>query len=169
MHGAGNFVTCDLEKNLSESLRLMLMLGETNFLQVSQLRRGLEAETARLAASRILPSQLAQLEALVEQMREEPDPLKASRYDQEFHRMLCEAAGNRLIRAMFSAMLTTVNAFISTMYTRIVSEEEPRRMLHDAHQEVVDALRERDEGAAIRAIWHHFDIVNAAIEQEEQA
>lgn len=169
VHGAGNFVTCDLEKNLSESLRLMLMLGETNFLQVSQLRRGLEAETARLAASRILPSQLAQLEALVQQMREEPDPLKASRYDQEFHRLLCEAAGNRLIRAMFSAMLTTVNAFISTMYTRIVSEEEPRRMLHDAHQEVVDALRERDEGAAIRAIWHHFDIVNAAIEQEEQA
>ena len=34
----------------------MLMLGETNFLQVSQLRRGLEAETARLAASRILPA-----------------------------------------------------------------------------------------------------------------
>lgn len=168
VHGAGNFVTCDLEKNLSESLRLMLMLGETNFLQVSQLRRGLEAETARLAASRILPSQLTQLENLVQEMREEPDPRKASQYDQEFHRLLCDAAGNRLIRAMFSAMFSTVNAFITTMYTRIVSAEEPRHRLHEAHQQIVEALRAHDEDQAIRAIWHHFEIVNAAIEQEER-
>ena len=167
VHGAGNYVSCDLEKNLSESLRMMLMLGETNFLQVSQLRRGLEAETARLAASHILPSQLAQLDNLVQQMREEPDAAKASKYDREFHRLLCEAAGNRLIRSMFSAMYSTVSEFITTMYTRIVSQDEPRRMLHDAHQQVVDALRRKDEDGAIRAIWYHFEIVDAAIEQPE--
>ena len=51
--GAGNFVTCDIEQNLRESLRMMVLLGETNYLQISQLRRGLESENARLAAERI--------------------------------------------------------------------------------------------------------------------
>ena len=40
--GAGNFVTCDIEQNLRESLRMMVLLGETSYLQISQLRRGLE-------------------------------------------------------------------------------------------------------------------------------
>ena len=51
--GAGNFVTCDIEQNLRESLHMMVLLGETNVLQISQLRRGLESENARLAAGRI--------------------------------------------------------------------------------------------------------------------
>ena len=163
VQGAGNFVTCDLEKNLSESLRIMLQLGETNYLQVSQMRRGLESETARLAASHILPGQLTRLENLVQRMEEAHDPEQGSRYDQEFHILLCDAAGNRLLKAMFTGMLSTVNDFIATMYAHIMVEAAQGNALHAAHREIVDALRAHDETAAIRAIWRHFEIVNAAI------
>lgn len=168
VQGAGNYVTCNFEKNLSESFRMMLQLGETNYLQVSQLRRGLESETARLAATRILPGQIARLETLSQKMRQETDAVQASRYDQEFHNLLCEASGNKLIKSLFGAMLATVNDFISTMYVRIVTDEQQAEVLHCAHDGLVEALREHDADAAIRAIWSHFEVVDAAIPNREQ-
>ncbi len=164
--GAGNFVSCDLHKNLSESLRMMLVLGETNYLQISQLRRGLESETARLAAARILPKQAARLRELVRLMQEEPDPEQAAHYDQEFHSLLCEASGNRLIKALFGAMLSTVNDFISTMYVRIMADDQQAHALHAAHAQLVDALLRQDADGAIRAAWAHFEVVDASIQRE---
>ena len=165
VHGVGNFVSCDLEQNLSETLRMMLMMGETNYLQVSQLRRGIESETARLAASRILPRQISKLADLSHRIREEPNAEKGSLLDQEFHTLLCEAAGNKLIYALFMAMITTINNFISTMYGRIVLNEEQAEKLYSAHEELVNALSHHDEKNAIRAIQYHFEIVDAAIER----
>lgn len=165
--GAGNFVTCDIEQNLRESLRMMVLLGETNYLQISQLRRGLESENARLAAERIAPKQGARLRELAQLMREEPDPQKASRYDQEFHLLLCDASGNRLIKSLFAAMLSTINDFISTMYVRIVADPGQAEALHAAHQRLADALAARDGAAAALAMCSHFEVVDASIRREQ--
>ncbi len=165
VHGGGNFITCDLEQNLSETLRIMMMMGETNYLQVSQLRRGLESETARLAASRILPRQTAKLADLVNQMREEPDDEKGSLLDQKFHTLLCEVAGNKLIYALFMAMLSTINDFISIMYGRIVQDDTQAEQLYLAHEKLVDALSRNDEDDAVRAIQYHFEVVDASIKR----
>lgn len=83
--------------------------------------------------------------------------------DQQFHMLLCEASGNLLLRALFRAMLATVNRFIGTMYVRIVSAEDQAKQLHDAHLEIVQALTEGDENAAIQGIWRHFQVVEEAI------
>lgn len=163
VQGAGNYISCDLERNLGASFELMMLLGETNYLQVSQLRRGLESETARLAAGRILPRQLLTLETLTRKMCEEPDPVKGAQYDREFHKLLCEASGNKLIKSLFSAMMTTIDDFIGTMYRKIVSVDEQAKELHAAHEQIVAALRAQDEDGAIHAIWTHFEIVDASI------
>lgn len=165
--GAGNFVTCDIEQNLRESFHMMLLMGETTYIQISQLRRGLESETARLAAERLTPKQAARLRELVQLMRAEGDPQKASRYDQEFHLLLCEAAGNRLIKSLFSAMLSTFNDFISTMYVRIVEDPRQAGALHSAHQRLADALTARDGAAAGQAMRAHFEVVDASIWREK--
>ena len=166
--GAGNFVTCDIEQNLRESLRMMVLLGETNYLQISQLRRGLEGENARLAAERLTPKQAARLRELVRLMREEADAQKASAYDQEFHVLLCEASGNRLIKAFFGAMLSTINDFISTMYVRIVADPVQADALHSAHQGLAEALAARDGAAAAQAMNGHFEVVDASIRREQR-
>ena len=169
VHGAGNFLTCDLEQNLSASFRMMLLLGETNYLQVSQLRRGLESETARLAANRILPGQAARLMELAVKMRDESDAGKASLYDQEFHNLLCDASGNKLIRSVFGAIRATVNDFIGTVYVRIMEDKEQAVLLHDAHIQLANALTNHDELSAIRATFTHFEVVNASIQKYELA
>ena len=167
MQGAGNYVTRDIQQNMCESLRMMLLLGETNYLQICQLRCGLETENARLAAERILPKQVARLQELVCLMREETNPQKASAYDQEFHRLLCEASGNRLIKSLFGAMLSTFNDFISTMYQRIAEEPEQFEALHTAHEQLVDALAGHNADMAIQAIWRHFEVVEDSIRKSK--
>ena len=165
--GAGNFVTCDIEQNLRESFRMMVMLGETNFLQISQLRCGIETENARLAAERIQPKQAARLKELARLMREEPDAQKASRYDQEFHSLLCEASGNRLIKSLFSDMLSTFNDFISTMYARIMEDSRQAEALHSAHQRLAEALAAHVAEGAGEAMRIHFEVVDASIRREK--
>lgn len=165
--GAGNFVTCDIQQNMSESLRMMLLLGETNYLQICQLRCGLESENARLAAERILPRQLARLEALTGLMRTEENPLRASAYDQEFHLLLCEASGNRLIKSLFGAMLSNFNDFISIMYQQISEDPPLFEDLHSSHEALVRALAAHDGELAIQAVWKHFEVVESSIRQNQ--
>lgn len=165
--GAGNFVTCDIQQNMSESLRMMLLLGETNYLQISQLRCGLESENARLAAERIMPKQIARLQELVRLMREEENPQKATAYDQEFHILLCEASGNRLIKSIFGAMINTFNDFIHTMYLKIATDPEQFEALHTSHEKLVNALAAHDSDLAVQAVWRHFEVVEASIRQDK--
>jgi GntR family transcriptional repressor for pyruvate dehydrogenase complex len=166
VQGAGNFITCDFEKNFSESLRMMLMMGETNYLQISQLRRALDGETARLAAGRILPKQAARMKELVQKMREESDVETGAGYDQEFHSLLCEAAGNRLIKSFFGALYVTVNEFIRTMYARIAADDVQEEALMESHAQLAAALCRHDQDAAVRAVQAHYEIVDASILQE---
>ncbi len=163
VQGAGNFVSCDLEKNLSETFRMMLLLGETNYVQVNQLRRGLEGETARLAAQRVTPKQLARFEEIIAQMEEENDTVCAAKLDQQFHALLTETAGNKLIQALFTAMLATVNEFIATVHVRIFDSAHTGERLLAAHKGIVDALRAHDETAALHAIWKHAEIVDSVL------
>lgn len=165
VQGAGNFVSCNLENNLSESIRMMMLLGETNYMQISQLRRGMESEMVLLAAARITPKQTARLLELARQMKREENAEKASRLDQQYHNLLCEACGNKLIQAIYSAMVSTVDEFIGTMYVRIVADPEKRDRLLDAHEEIAEALQRREGPAAEQAMQKHFRVVDETIRQ----
>lgn len=165
VQGAGNFVSCDLENNLSESIRMMMLLGETNYLQISQLRRGMESEMVLLAAARITPKQAFRLLGLARQMKVEENAEKASLLDQQYHDLLCEACGNKLIQAIYGAMVSTVDEFIGTMYVRIVGDPEKRERLLGAHEEIAAALQRREGPAAEQAMRKHFEVVDEAIRQ----
>lgn len=164
--GAGNFVTCDFENNVGESLRMMLALGETNYLQISQLRCALETEAARLAAGRILPKQAARMQELARLMEEEKELDQGSKYDVEFHRILVEASGNHLIKSLFGAMMLTVDDFIRTMNRNISQDSEQFAKLHAVHGQLADALAAHDHIAAAQALMAQFEIVDHSIREK---
>ena len=140
-----------------------MLLGETNYLQISQLRCLLEIEAAKLAAARILPKQLARMQELALLMRTEGNSEKVYRYDLDFHRLLCEASGNHLILSFFSAMLRLFEDFITTMHRRIIQDSEQAEKLYLSHEHLVEALVAHDGDAAFRTVWDHFEIVDRSI------
>lgn len=148
--GAGNFVSCDIEKNLAESTQMMMLLGATDYRQVSELRQGLESQTVLLAAERVSPAQLSELEDIVWQLRDENDLEKSAALDKRLHYLIGEAAGNQLIMVILRAMSETVDSFISHMREKMMLDEGYRKRLQDTHQGIVLALQDRNGVEAAR-------------------
>lgn len=161
--GAGNFVSCDMERNLTQSTRMMMMMGELTYRQISELRQGLESEAAMLAAERITAKQVAELEALARAMGEEHDVEKSSVLDNRLHQLIGKAAGNPLIMVILRALSETISHFIHDMHRRIMADPVLGKRLHDTHQGLVLALRDHNKAEAARLMREHFRVVDDAI------
>ena len=161
--GAGNFVSCDIEKNLAESTQMMMLLGATDYRQVSELRQGLESEAVRLAAQRITQAQLNELEDLVWKLREEDDINRSTMLDKRLHLLIAEAAGNQLIMVILRAMSETIEGFISHIRERTMRDEVYRKRLQDSHQGIVLALQDHNAQEAVRMMREHFQVVDSAM------
>lgn len=161
--GAGNFVSCDIEKNLAESTQMMMLLGATDYRQVSELRQGLESEAVRLAAQRITPAQLSELEDLVWKLRDEEDISRSTVLDKRLHFLIAEAAGNQLIMVILRAMNETIEGFISHIRERTMRDESYRKRLQDSHQGIVLALQDHNALEAVRMMREHFQVVDSAM------
>ena len=161
--GAGNFVSCDIEKNLAESTQMMMLLGATDYRQVSELRQGLESQAVLLASERISPAQLSELEDIVWQLRDEDDLERSTMLDKRLHYLIGEAAGNPLIMVILRAMSETIDGFISHMREKMMKDEVYRKKLQDAHQGIVLALQDRNGTEAVRMMREHFQVVDSAM------
>ena len=161
--GAGNFVSCDIEKNLAESTQMMMLLGATDYRQVSELRQGLESQAVLLASERISPAQLSELEDIVWQLRDEDDLERSTMLDKRLHYLIGEAAGNPLIMAILRAMSETIDDFISHMREKMMEDEVYRKRLQDSHQGIVLALQDHNGAEAVRMMREHFQAVDSAM------
>ena len=161
--GAGNFVSCDIEKNLAESTQMMMLLGATDYRQVSELRQGLENQAVLLASERITPAQLSELEDIVWQLRDENDLARSTALDKRLHYLIGEAAGNPLIMVILRAMSETIDDFISHMREKMMEDEVYRKRLQDSHQGIVLALQDHNGAEAVRMMREHFQAVDSAL------
>ncbi|HIY17381.1 MAG TPA: FadR family transcriptional regulator [Candidatus Intestinimonas stercorigallinarum] len=161
--GAGNFVSCDIEKNLAESTQMMMLLGATDYRQVSELRQGLENQAVLLASERITPTQLSELEDIVWQLRDENDLARSTALDKRLHYLIGEAAGNPLIMVILRAMSETIDDFISHMREKMMEDEVYRKRLQDSHQGIVLALQDHNGAEAVRMMREHFQAVDSAM------
>lgn len=161
--GAGNFVSCDIEKNLAESVQMMMLLGATDYRQVSELRQGLESQAVLLASERINPAQLSELEDIVWQLRNEDDLERSTILDKRLHYLIGEAAGNPLIMVILRAMSETIDDFISHMRGQMMKDEVYRKQLQDSHQGIALALQDHNGAEAVRMMREHFQVVDNAM------
>ena len=66
--GAGNFISCNIQRNLKDSFDMLILLQQIDYHQLAELRAGLELQAALLAADRITNTQVDRLDSLVRQM-----------------------------------------------------------------------------------------------------
>ncbi len=117
--------------------------------EIYSMRSVLETAMVKLAIERVTKENLAELDALIEEMRraardEEPDTL--IELDLEFHRRLCELSGHRRLYEAWHRLASPIRLFLTMAIPKYLS-------LHDAaesHPPIVRALRRRDAEAAIK-------------------
>jgi DNA-binding GntR family transcriptional regulator len=114
-------------------------------LQLFELRGALEGLAARLAAAR--GADIAQLEHALERMR------RASRSgnsgeildaDRQFHLELCDLSGNPHLQQHARRVLLPLFAFVRMRVVATGQSTSPWNRGLDAHQRIVDLIRERE-------------------------
>jgi len=130
-------------------------------LEAFAVRAELESLAARLAVARVSDDDLAELDALIAEMRraaEAGDPHAEAIADAAFHGRIVELSGNSTLRRVWR----TLEPFSRT-YITIGVPGADRRQIAEHHAPVLAALRARDPDLVTAVLHDHFDDAAAGL------
>jgi DNA-binding FadR family transcriptional regulator len=126
--------------------------------RVIELRRGVEAEMAALAAQRRTAAQLARIKKAFNAIK------KAERAgrdgvdeDLAFHTEISQACGNPLYTSLLSYLSLYLQTAIAVTRANEAQREDFSKQVHDEHAAVVDAIARKDPDAARAAALRHME------------
>ncbi|WP_077613262.1 FadR/GntR family transcriptional regulator [Clostridium sp. Marseille-P2415] len=165
-HGAGNFLTGKFENNLVESLSMLFLLNQIDYNQISQLRRALEMEALMLAIDNITDEEIQILIHTVSQLETETEANNVV-LDKKLHYHIALASKNTLIVSILQALSEVVDKFIVDLRREILSQEDSRKVLMEAHNGMIQSLITRDKKLAYESINKHFGVIDEELKEKE--
>ena len=151
--GDGTFVTSLEPGLLLEGLGFAAdLMQDESLLELWEIRMLLEPAATAKAAERIGDDRLAELDAILEQMRQSTDEAVLVRHDARFHELVAQSAGNQTLASLLGSMSSR------TMRARIwhgVQEEGASAATVSQHAEILKALRARNPKLAYAAAVLH--------------
>jgi GntR family transcriptional repressor for pyruvate dehydrogenase complex len=157
--GAGNYLTGNFENNLVESMSMMFLLNQINYQQISQLRRGLEMQALILAIDNISKQEIIELKKIISQLEHQTEENNVI-LDKKLHYNIALASKNTLIIDILHALSEVIDQFIVDLRREILSSDDSKDILQEAHNEIVKSLITRDKKLAYEAINKHFCIID---------
>jgi DNA-binding GntR family transcriptional regulator len=141
---------------------IAVQLGEADILNTFEVMAGLEGMSGELAAERITPEELREIEAMHYEMKAAYTRHDLSTYyrlNAAIHRAFNAAARNPVLTATYNQ----VNARLQALRFRSNQDGEKWTRAMQEHDRMIDALQKRD-GAALRAelvahLGHKRDVV----------
>lgn len=126
-------------------------------MELMEVRKPLEVQSAALAARRRTPEELAAMKATVQAMRRQLDDLEAyADLDLQLHLLLAAATRNRMMEHLIRSIRESLRDTIVEGLRRRNTREELERV-QVLHQAVLQAIERGDDEEAARAMAQHFD------------
>jgi DNA-binding FadR family transcriptional regulator len=139
-------------------------------LRVTELRRGIEAEAAALAAQRRTRAQLADirraLAAIDAAAKEKRDGVDE---DLTFHMAISRATGNPLYPSLLEFISQFTRAAILVTRTNEARRDDFSTQVRNEHRALFDAISAQDAEAARQAAITHIDNAGARIQEADSA
>ena len=132
--GKGNFLVNMPQKSLGNVFSMMLLTGQSNYREVSRIRRILEQEAFVQAVRLKNPEVLKRLKAEIKEMQ---IPEKTAEHDRRFHQELIRAGENQLLVAVMESLSGLCEEEIAH-----VQKEAKNEDWCQIHEEIVNALEE---------------------------
>lgn len=124
-------------------------------LEVLKIRKSLEMLAIEDAVYNITEPDLEELEEIVgcqRDMLNHYDEYDFIEMDRKFHQKLYELSRNRTLQGL----LNNFNDIISFFGIRALQQKERKLTTMDEHQNILNAVRSRDAGAAVHAMEEHM-------------
>ena len=139
--------------DFSESLTLILEFEKASLREVLEAREALEPMLARLvvrhADDRLIESLQGTVEAILGNIDDHETFL---RENERFHALLAEGSGNIVLQVFAES----VKSIADGARAGVSYPAKRRKAVAQAHQRIVDALRAKDEDAAVDAVSIHL-------------
>lgn len=146
-------------------VRTAMAVTPRDLTQFTELRSALECHAARQAAEMATDVDVAELEALCDEMdRSDPAYEKAIGIDFAFHRKLIEITGNEL---MLNVM-TVLQQFVVEAMLQTTPRPRDRSVSRRLHRAILDGVRRGDGPAAEGAMREHMEVTRARLEAAAQ-
>ena len=127
--------------------------SEKDLLDILHVRRLLEREIAYLAAQKITQEECRQLKKiLADQSLEIGQGGLGDKQDLEFHRLLGQISGNKILAQMVTLIMTQSQAYLEFSYIR----KKYSTMVMD-HEEILTFFMEGDPDGVAQAMVKHID------------
>jgi Transcriptional regulators len=154
--GSGAFVrdwessSLHLDPEISKSLKSVLFIAE--------LRKGIEAEAAALAAERRTRKELVAIEKAYARVSETTRARgDSARADMGFHRAIADASHNPYYTAILDYLSQFLVQALRVSRGNEALREDFARQVESEHLDIVDAIRRKDSSAARLAAQVHMD------------
>ncbi|MBU5460789.1 FadR/GntR family transcriptional regulator [Anaerostipes sp. MSJ-23] len=164
--GAGNYVSCDFQGYLVDTLSMMFMLDQLDYDQINQIRLGLEMQAYALAVKYAGNDEILQMQEYVRRLDQSTDDDEKTMLDKKIHFAIAKASRNILILNILNALSEVMDIFISDMRREILQTEKRKGMLQEAHKQMVECLLKRDVVNGQKAMADHFDMIDKIIHKE---
>lgn len=136
-----------------------LQLQESSFVELHELRLGVEGNCAYYAALRRTEEDLENLHSLLDRMREEDDPDAFAGLDTDLHVAIARASHNRLLLHTVESIRRALRNVVVTGMSLMESDtdaEPPVVRLRAAHQRIVDPIEAGDAEEARARMDDHL-------------
>ncbi|MCI2062151.1 MAG: FadR family transcriptional regulator [Eubacteriaceae bacterium] len=165
--GAGNYVACNLEENITESLSIMFTLNKMDYMQLNDLRLALESEAFTLAVDNITDEEITAMKGYIEKLEENISEEENVQWDKKIHFALADASKNMMIQSILSSLSDVFDMFMLEMRKEVLKGPD-REHLQEAHRDIVACLAARDKKGGRDAIRRHFTYIRHALEATER-
>ncbi len=157
-HGSGNYLTGDMSKALSSMMKTMLFLEKFDKSEISDFRRLMEKSVCGL-----IIKNCEETDELVDRCKQiisgpfmsVDDEISA---DTEFHYTLIDAAGNRLIISVMTAINDLYRGWIDSVISS--ADTGLRKKFLQTHIDILKAIKNRDITECEKAIDCHYDVID---------
>lgn len=135
---------------------IVASITEKDLRDVLEVRRTLEIMAAQLACERIRPEQLEELERAgndFQKLKDTDDYTSLAEADVRFHDIIYGAAGNQ-------RLITILNNLREQMYRyrlEYLKDTGSHERLNNEHQQICEAIRERDKERVSELLGEHID------------
>jgi GntR family transcriptional regulator, transcriptional repressor for pyruvate dehydrogenase complex len=165
--GEGNFVCSNINASFIEPLSMIFMLNNGEPSDILELRKAIELVTVRFAAQRGSEEDFEELKDMIYKLKTSDTESERVLIDTKIHQKIATMSGNYLIESVFITASTLFERFVKNARESILYSNDRLDILMVQHEDIVNAIIERNGDKAFNAMKEHLDFIDDYINKME--
>lgn len=154
--GGGSFIVNKVQKRTTNNLSLLFAMNNGKIDDLIQLRRCIETESVRNIIETGDEKTVAELGEIIDKYNSCSTEKERELYDTQFHSKIIESSGNIMFTFLLNALSFLYDQNISLVAQVISGGAYPENLLIREHNELYEAIKNRDMELARKALDEHF-------------